>query len=61
MVTGLVLIAFGVLVALVPQILVILVSTILISTGTALCLLSWRWKRLRRSSNASQASWIIRW
>ncbi|MBI3324462.1 MAG: hypothetical protein HYZ92_04195 [Candidatus Omnitrophica bacterium] len=61
MMAGLLLIAFGVLVALVPQILVVIVSTVFIATGTVLCLLIWRWRKLRRSSQTPLMNWFIRW
>ena len=58
---GLLLIAFGILVALFPQILVAIVSTILILMGLGLCLASWQWRRLRPRSHIPFVNWMIRW
>ncbi len=60
MVTGLVLIMFGILVAVYPQILVGIISAGLIVTGLGILLASWRWRRLRRKSTGSFFRWMIR-
>ncbi len=60
MVTGFLLILFGVLVAIYPRILVAMVATILIVTGVGLCLLNWQWRRLGQKARGSWVNWMIR-
>ena len=60
MVTGCVLIAFGVLVALKPQVLVVLVSVCFMSAGMVVCLMSWQWRRARRRSPNTFVNWMVR-
>ena len=60
MLTGLILILFGILVALVPQILVAIISTLLILVGLVICAMSWNWRRLRRKSQSSIVNWMFR-
>ena len=60
MVTGLLLMVFGVVVALYPQILVATISTLLILTGLVFCMISWQWRRLRRRSEVPFVNWFIR-
>ncbi|MBI3323798.1 MAG: hypothetical protein HYZ92_00775 [Candidatus Omnitrophica bacterium] len=60
MVLGLLLIAFGVLVAVLPQILVALVSILFIMAGLVICLTSWHFRRLRRHSDVPFFNWMIR-
>jgi len=60
MLTGFLLIAFGVLVAVFPQIVVAIVSTILILAGLSICAMSWQFRRLRRTSDSTFVNWIIR-
>lgn len=57
---GILLILFGILVAVFPQVLVAIVSIFLITTGLMICLASWQWRRLRRKSNVPFFNWIIR-
>ena len=61
MMTGLLLIVFGLLVAVFPQILVAMVSAILVLTGLSICLMSWQWRRVRRVSESPFVNWIVRW
>ena len=60
MITGCLLIAFGVLVALKPQILVVLVSVCFISMGMVVCLMSWQWRRAHRRSKHTFVNWMVR-
>ena len=60
MLTGLILILFGILVALVPQILVAIVSSVLILIGLVICAMSWNGRRLRRESHSSIVNWMFR-
>ena len=60
MLTGLTLILFGILVALLPQILVAIVSSMLILTGLGICAMSWNRRRLRRTSHSSIVNWMFR-
>jgi uncharacterized protein YjeT (DUF2065 family) len=59
MVVGLLLIVFGLLVALFPQILVAMISSLLILMGLGLCVTSFQWRRLRRASRDS-SHWMLR-
>jgi len=60
MVMGLLLVVFGLLVVVYPQLLVGLISGILIGTGLVMCLISWRWRRMRRRSESAFVNWMIR-
>ena len=60
MVMGLLLIAFGVMVAAMPQILVAIISTFFIVTGLGMCVASWQCRRLRRSSDLPLVNWVVR-
>ena len=60
MVFGILLILFGVLIALFPQILVAIIATILIFSGTMVCVMSWRMKRFKRDSAGVFQQWIGR-
>ena len=59
--TGVLLIVFGLLVAVFPQILVAIVSGALVMMGLTLCLISWRWRKLQRRSDNPFVNWMIRW
>ncbi len=59
MAIGLLLILFGLLIALFPQILVAMISAILILMGVGLCFTSVQWKRLHRASKGS-FHWMMR-
>ena len=60
MLTGLIFILFGILVALVPKILVAIVSSVLILIGLVICAMSWNGRRLRRKSHSSIVNWMFR-
>lgn len=60
MLTGLLLIGFGMLIALFPQIVVAMVSGFFMMLGLGLCIASWRMRRLRRQGASSFMNWIIR-
>lgn len=57
---GILLVAFGVIVILVPQILIAMVATVLIVTGLLLCVTSWQWRRLRRPRDGTIIEWFLR-
>ncbi len=57
---GVLLIAFGVIVVLVPQILIAMVATVLIVTGLLMCVTSWQWRRLRRTRDGTIVEWFLR-
>ncbi|GEM_PF-3382818 len=60
MVAGVFLIAFGVLVAIYPHLLVAMVSTICILLGLGMCAVSWQWRSARRRSQGSFFKWMAR-
>jgi hypothetical protein len=60
MVIGLLLIAFGLLIALFPKILVAMIATMLILMGLGLCVTSMQWRRLRRDSSKGSFHWMLR-
>ena len=59
MVLGCLLMLFGVLVAVMPQILVVLVSAFFISAGLVLCAVSWQWRQTKRRSKSTIVNWVI--
>ncbi len=60
MLTGVLSILFGVMVALFPQILVAMVAGLFIVSGLMMCVLSLQWRR-RRASPPPFMRWMIRW
>ena len=57
---GVLLILIGVLIAVKPQIVVVMISVAFILAGLMICALSWQWRRMRRSSNLPFVNWMIR-
>ena len=61
---GVLLIVFGVFVAVYPQILVLAISTMLVMAGTVLCIIGWKWRQMRKAGGSSGGgaftSWITR-
>ena len=60
MVIGLLLIGFGLLIAIFPQILVAMIASLLVLMGVGLCITSVQWRRLRRASSKGSAHWMLR-
>ena len=60
MAMGVLMIAFGVMVILVTQILIAMVATVLIVTGLLLCVTTWQWRRLRRNRDHTIVEWFMR-
>ena len=60
MLTGLLLIGFGVLIAVFPQIVVAMVSGFFMMLGLGLCITSWRLRHLRRQGGSPFMNWLIR-
>ena len=60
MLIGLLFIAVGLLVAVFPQILVIMVSTLLVVMGLGVCAVSVQWHWLRRATKLPFTSWLTR-
>jgi hypothetical protein len=54
---GILLIVFGVTIALFPQILVYMISGLLITMGLVITLMSWRMRRMGRQASG----WMFRW
>ena len=61
MTVGLLLILFGVLIAVKPVVIIALFSAFFIAAGVIVCVVSWRWRRLRRRSGSPLVNWLIRW
>ena len=61
MIIGLFLIVAGVLIALFPQILVIMVSSTLVLAGVLICAVSWRMRQFRRTGQGQALTWWWRW
>ncbi len=57
MLSGLFLIALGVLILVEPKILVVFLSGGLIASGFSLVLISWRLRRLYRSGDQAESPW----
>ena len=60
MVTGGFFIALGVTILFYPQILVIMLSTLLILFGLGMMAASWQFRKLRKHSDSRFVNWIIR-
>jgi len=60
MLTGLFFIVLGILVAWQPQILVLMISSLLILFGMGMMLASWQFRRLRKHSESRFINWITR-
>ena len=60
MLIGLLLIVFGLLIAVFPQILVVMVATILVVMGLGIFAVSVQWRWLRRETKVSLSSWLTR-
>lgn len=61
MITGLIIVLFGIAILLYPGILIVLTSSILILFGLGMMLTSWQFRRLRKQSESRFVNWIIRW
>ncbi|MBI4341643.1 MAG: hypothetical protein HY598_05115 [Candidatus Omnitrophica bacterium] len=61
MITGLAFVLIGILIAIYPQILVMMISGMLILFGAGIMLTSWQFRRLRRHSDSRFVNWIIRY
>ena len=57
---GILLILFGVLIVLYPQILQIMIAGLFITIGVVICAISWRLRRMRKAGASGVASWITR-
>ena len=60
MLTGLFFVFLGVLILFYPQILVVMLSTILMLFGFGMIVASWQFRRLRKRSDSRFINWIIR-
>ncbi len=61
MITGLFFVLAGILIALYPQILVIMIAGFLILFGVGIMITSWQFRRLRHKANSRFMNWIIRY
>ncbi len=61
MITGLFFILIGILIAIYPQILVILIAGFLIVFGLGIMMMSWQFRRLHHKANSRFMNWIIRY
>ena len=61
MITGLCVVLAGIVVLFYPQILVIMLSSLLILFGLGMMATSWQFRRLRHQSQSRFINWIIRW
>ena len=60
MVTGLCVVLMGVLILFYPQILIVMLSSLLILFGLGIMATSWQFRRLRRQSESRFINWIVR-
>ena len=60
MITGLCVVLAGIVVLFYPQILVIMLSSLLILFGLGMMATSWQFRRLRKHSESRFINWIIR-
>ena len=58
---GLFLILIGVLIAVKPAVIIAMCSACFIAAGVIVCVVNWRWRRLRRRSGSPLVNWFIRW
>ena len=61
MITGLIVVLFGIVILFYPGILIVLTSSILILFGLGIMATSWQFRRLRKQSESRFINWIIRW
>ncbi len=61
MMTGLFFVVSGVLILLYPQILVVMISSLLVLFGLGMMAASWQFRRLKQQSASRFINWIIRW
>ena len=60
MITGLFFVGFGVLIALYPQLLSLMVAGVLVLFGLGMMAASWQFRRMQRHSESRFINWIIR-
>jgi len=61
MVTGLLLILFGVLILLYPQLLVAMIAGLFMLFGFGMMVTAWQFRRLKRHSQSRFVNWIVRY
>lgn len=61
MVIGLFFILTGILIALYPQILVMMIAGVFVSFGLGIMITSWQFRRFHRQSSSKFINWIIRY
>ncbi len=61
MITGLLFILIGILIAIYPQILVIMIAGFFILSGLGIIAMSWQFRRLHHKANSRIMNWIIRY
>ena len=61
MITGLCFVIAGILIALYPQILILMISGLLIMFGLGIMAASWQFRRFKRQSTSRFMNWIIRY
>jgi hypothetical protein len=61
MITGLCFVLMGLVVLFYPQILVIMLSSLLILLGVGMMATSWQFRKLRKQSESRFINWIIRY
>ena len=61
MITGLFFVGFGVLIALYPQLLSLMVAGVLVLFGLGMMAASWQFRRMRKRSDSPFINWIIRY
>ena len=61
MITGLFFVGFGVLIALYPQLLSLMVAGVLVLFGLGMMAASWQFRRMQKRSHSPFINWIIRW
>jgi len=61
MITGLFVVGFGVLIALFPQLLSLMVAGVFVLFGLGMMATSWQFRRMQKQSESRFINWIIRW
>ena len=61
MITGLFFVLAGILIALYPQILIMMISGVLVMFGLGVMITSWQFRRFHKQSSSRFMNWIIRY
>ena len=61
MITGLMFVLMGILIAAYPQILVMMISGVFVLFGVGMMATAWQFRRLHRQSGSRFINWIVRY